>query len=38
MQPKITAAFDALKNGVKEVAITNELKCSGTSLTKQVAI
>ncbi|EHO52501.1 acetylglutamate kinase [Lentilactobacillus kisonensis] len=33
MRPKITAAFEALRSGVKEVAITNELKHSGTSLT-----
>ncbi|CAM3007370.1 acetylglutamate kinase [Lentilactobacillus buchneri] len=39
MQPKIKAAFDALKHGVKEVKITNQLQHSGTSLSvKQLAI
>lgn len=39
MQPKIKAAFDALKHGVKEVKITNQLQHSGTRLSvKQLAI
>lgn len=32
MQPKIKAAFDALKHGVKEVEITNQLQHPGTNL------
>ena len=39
MKPKIKAAFDALKHGVKEVEITNELQHSGTNLSvEQFAI
>lgn len=32
MKPKIKAAFDALKHGVKEVEITNQLQHPGTNL------
>ncbi|MGF2384521.1 acetylglutamate kinase [Lentilactobacillus otakiensis] len=39
MQPKIKAAFEALKHGVKEVEITNQLQHSGTNLSvEQLAI
>lgn len=39
MVPKIRAAFDALKHGVKEVEITNQLQHTGTHLSvNQLAI
>ncbi|GHP14618.1 acetylglutamate kinase [Lentilactobacillus fungorum] len=39
MQPKLAAAFEAFKSGVKEVAITNELKQPGTNLvSKQIVM
>ena len=35
--PKLTAAFSALKRGVANVSITNDLTQSGTALAHQVS-
>ena len=37
MMPKLTAAFSALKRGVANVSITNDLTQSGTALAHQVS-